>query len=157
MIAAVLHWKPRIFRLQLQFLSRCYVGTNCCNATLHLYMNLFVQNTICNDFVSNGILAPFVLNAPKSQRFLRFAIADAHRRPQKSLAISETFHCDFRVRWKVASDLRFWVAISEAETPFFLWDFRRFGSVNAEIGSDCDCAILVRWAFVGEGRESGCF
>ena len=50
-----------------------------------------------------------------------FAICDcdAHRGPQKSLAISETSHCDLRVRWKVASDLRFRVAISEAETPFF--------------------------------------
>ena len=28
--------------------------------------------------------------------------------------------------------------------PLFLWDFWRFGSVNAEIASDCDCAILVR-------------
>ena len=28
-------------------------------------------------------------------------------------------HCDLRVRWKVASDLRFQVAISEAETPSF--------------------------------------
>ena len=28
-------------------------------------------------------------------------------------------HCDLRVRWKVASDLRFRVAISEPETPSF--------------------------------------
>ena len=28
-------------------------------------------------------------------------------------------HCDLRVRWKVASDLRFQVAISKAETPSF--------------------------------------
>ena len=28
-------------------------------------------------------------------------------------------HCDLRVRWKVASDLRFRAAISEAETPSF--------------------------------------
>ena len=50
-----------------------------------------------------------------------FAICDcdAHRGPQKSLAISRTLHCDLRVRWKVASDLRFRVAISEAETPSF--------------------------------------
>ena len=46
-----------------------------------------------------------------------FAIrdGDAHRGPQKSLAISETLHCV----WKVASDLRFRVAIAEAETPSF--------------------------------------
>ena len=50
-----------------------------------------------------------------------FAICDcdAHRRPQKLLAISETLHCDLRVLWKVASDLRFRVAISEAETLSF--------------------------------------
>ena len=48
-----------------------------------------------------------------------------------------------RVRWKVASDLRFRVPISEAETPFFLQDFWRFGSVNAEIAGDC--AIVRFW------------
>ena len=50
-----------------------------------------------------------------------FAICDcdAHRGPQKSLAISETLHCDVRVRWKVASDLRSPVAISEPKTPSF--------------------------------------
>ena len=54
-------------------------------------------------------------------------------------------HCDLRVLWKVASDLRFRAAISEPKTPFFLRDFWRFGSVNSpEIASDCDCAILVR-------------
>ena len=44
---------------------------------------------------------------------------DAQRGPQKSLAISETLHCDLGVRWKVASNLRFRVAISELETPSF--------------------------------------
>ena len=28
-------------------------------------------------------------------------------------------HCDLRVRWKVASDLRFWAVISEPKTPSF--------------------------------------
>ena len=28
-------------------------------------------------------------------------------------------HCDLRVRWKVASDLRFWAAIPEPKTPSF--------------------------------------
>ena len=28
-------------------------------------------------------------------------------------------HCDLRLRWKVASDPRFWAAISEPETPSF--------------------------------------
>ena len=31
LIGAVLSWKPRIIRLQLQFFSRSCVGTNCCN------------------------------------------------------------------------------------------------------------------------------
>ena len=44
---------------------------------------------------------------------------DAHRGPQKSPALSATLHCDLRVRWKVASDLRFRVAISEPNTPSF--------------------------------------
>ena len=38
--------------------------------------------------------------------------------------------------------MRFRLAISEAESPFFLRNVWRFGSVNAEIASDCDCAIL---------------
>ena len=62
-------------------------------------------------------------------------------------------HCDLRVRWKVASDSRFRAAISEPQSPFFLRDFWRFGSVNAEIASDCDCAILVRNA----SPTQGCF
>ena len=53
----------------------------------------------------------------RSQRF--FCDCDAHRGPQKSLANFETLHCDLRVRWKVASDLGFRVAISEAKTPSF--------------------------------------
>ena len=45
----------------------------------------------------------------------------------KSLAISAIQSCDFR-----------------AQKLFFLQEFWRFGSVNAEIASDCDCAILLR-------------
>ena len=60
----------------------------------------------------------------KSQRTeiaATFAICDcdAHRGPRTSLAILEILHCVLSVRWKVASDLRFRVAISEAETPSF--------------------------------------
>ena len=47
------------------------------------------------------------------------SIANPRNRSFKSLAISKTLHCDSSVRWKVASDLRFRVAISEAETPSF--------------------------------------
>ena len=63
-----------------------------------------------------------VLSAPKSQRFLRFAIAMPIADP-RNRAIPETrqtmLHCDLRVRWKVASDLRFRAAISEPKTPSF--------------------------------------
>ena len=70
-----------------------------------------------------------------------------HHRPQKSQRFPRQekamLHCDLRVRWKVASDLRFRAAISEPKTPSFLRDFLRFGSVNAEIASDC--AIVRFW------------
>ena len=63
------------------------------------------------------------LSAPKSQRFLRFAIAmpiadprNVARFPKQEKAM---LHCDLRVRWKVASDLRFRAAISEPKTPSF--------------------------------------
>ena len=82
------------------------------------------------------------LSAPKSRDFV-ICDCDAHRGPQKSLAISDTLHCDLGVRWKVASDLKFRVEILRPK-PFFLRDFWRFGSINAEISRDCDCAILVR-------------
>ena len=52
-------------------------------------------------------------------------------------------HCDLRVRWKVASDLRFRAAISEPKTPSFCGISGDLAQSNAEIASDCDCAILV--------------
>ena len=54
MIDAVLPWKERIFRLQLQFFSSCYVGTNYCNVTSFLYRLWSFRNQICNKFISNG-------------------------------------------------------------------------------------------------------
>ena len=48
---------------------------------------------------------------------------DAHRGPQKSQRFPKQekamLHCDLRVRWKVASDLRFQAAISEPKPPYF--------------------------------------
>ena len=44
------------------------------------------------------------------------------RTPEIAQCLTEDkamLHCDFRVRWKVASDLRFGAAISEPETPSF--------------------------------------
>ena len=52
-----------------------------------------------------------------------FCDCDAHRGPQKSQRFPRQekamLHCDLRVRWKVASDLRFRAAISEPKTPSF--------------------------------------
>ena len=63
------------------------------------------------------------LSAPKSQRFFEICDCDAHRRPQKSQRFPRQekamLHSDLRVRWKVASDLRFRAAISEPKTPSF--------------------------------------
>ena len=54
MIGAVLPWKERIFQLQLQFFSPCYVGISYCNVTPFLHMTLSFQNIICNKFIPNG-------------------------------------------------------------------------------------------------------
>ena len=54
-IGAVLPWKERRFRLQLQFFSLCYVGINYCNVTPFPYRILSSQNIIRNNFVPNGI------------------------------------------------------------------------------------------------------
>ena len=49
---------------------------------------------------------------------------DARRRPQKMQRFPRQekaiLHCDLRVRWKVASDLRFQAALSEPKTLQFL-------------------------------------
>ena len=59
----------------------------------------------------------------RSGSVLRFAIAmpiahprNRSRSPRQEKAV---LHCDLRVRWKVASDLRFRAAISEPKTPSF--------------------------------------
>ena len=87
------------------------------------------------------------LSAPKSQRFLRFAIAMPIADP-RNRAISETRDSNAALRFKAAMESRQRSAISGcdfwAQNPFFLRDTWRFGSVNTEIASDCDCAILVR-------------
>ena len=71
-----------------------------------------------------------------------------HRGPKKSQRFPRQekamLHCDLRVRWKVASDLRFRAAISEPNTPSFCRISGDLACVNAEIAGDCDCAILVR-------------
>ena len=67
------------------------------------------------------------LGAPLAHRnrgvFFAICDCDAHRKPQKSQRFPRQdkamLHCDLRVRWKVASDLRFRAAISEPKTPSF--------------------------------------
>ena len=58
------------------------------------------------------------------------------------------FLYDFALQFKGAMESRKRFAILSCDfwgrNSFFLWDFWRFGSINAEIASDCDCAILVR-------------
>ena len=60
------------------------------------------------------------LSAPKSQRFLRLRCPsrtpEIARFPRQAKAM---LHCDLRLRWKVASDLRFRAAISKPKTRSF--------------------------------------
>ena len=66
--------------------------------------------------ILRSVIAMPIFGSQKSQRF-----------PRQEKAM---LHCDLRVRWKVASDLRFRAAISESETPSF-WRLRL-----------CDCGAL---------------
>ena len=89
-------------------------------------------------------LVESLLSAPKSQRLCDLRLRCPSQTPEKRFPRQEKamLHCDLRVRWKVASDLRFQAAISEPKTPAFC---RISGDLApAEIASDCDCAILAR-------------
>ena len=65
-------------------------------------------------------------------------------------------HCDLRVRWKVASDLRFRAAISELETLFFIGIF---GDLALSTRKSLAIAIVRCWRaklnLVGGGNISG--
>ena len=70
-----------------------------------------------------------LLHAPQIAAIFAISDCDAHRTPQKSQRFPRQekamLHCDLRVRWKVASDLRFPAAISEPKTSsFFIECFR---------------------------------
>ena len=79
--------------------------------------------------VFSGILVPSVatdpghLSATEIAAIFAICDCDAHRGPPEIARYprQETamLHCDLRVRWKVASDLRFRAAISEPQTPSF--------------------------------------
>ena len=82
-------------------------------------------------------LAFFQKNKERKDRVVLFLNCLAHRNPSdfrhlRLRCLSRTpeiarfprqekamLHCDLRVRWKVASDLRFRAAISEPKTPSF--------------------------------------
>ena len=77
-----------------------------------------------------------------------FAICDcdAHRGPQKSERFPKQekamLHCDLRVRWKVASNLRFRAAISEPKTPSFC---RMSGDLAPSTRKSLAIAIVRFW------------
>ena len=56
----------------------------------------------------------------------------AHQSINQSRQEKAVLHCNLRVRWKVASDLRFRAAISEPKTPSFC-------GISGDFS--CDCAI----------------
>ena len=95
--------------------------------------------------------------APKIAAIFAICDCDTHRGHQKLLAISETRQSNvasrLRVRWKVASDLRFRAAISEPEIRFFLQDFCRFGSVNTQIASIAQSEFHTRSKFATEAAK----
>ena len=55
MTGAVLPWKEQIFRLQLQFVSLCFVGINCCNITSFLYLRCHGARDSNQDPLANRI------------------------------------------------------------------------------------------------------
>ena len=72
-------------------------------------------------------------------------------RTPENRAISETqetamMHCDLRVRWKVASDLRFRAAISEPKTPSFC---RISGDLAPSTRKSLAIAIVRFWCAKG--------
>ena len=64
-----------------------------------------------------------ILSATNSPAIFAICDCDAHRGPQKSQRFPRqgeaVLPCDLRVRWKVASNLRFQAAVSEPKTPSF--------------------------------------
>ena len=80
-----------------------------------VWSEIFTRSIGIEFFQSQGPLG--------SQRFLRFLRL---RCPSRTPEIAQLprqekamLHCDLRLRWKLASDLRFQAAISEPETPSF--------------------------------------
>ena len=53
-----------MFRLQLQFFSRCCVGISCCNAAPFLYRICCFQTIVCNNFVPNGTFPGTAIHGP---------------------------------------------------------------------------------------------
>ena len=98
MIGAVVPSLTKIaIRLQLQFFSRCCVGIDSCNAT-PFFTRVIFEILICT------FSPPMVL--------ARGALA------QRSAIHGALLHCDFRLRWIIANDLRFGAVTSEPQTMF---------------------------------------
>ena len=102
-----------------------------------------------------GPLCLMLFCAPKSQRCLRFAIAmpiadpEIARFPRQEKAM---LHCGLRVRWTVASDLRFRAAISEPKTPSFC---RNSGDLLAPSTPKSLAIAIVRfWCAKAEQPQS---
>ena len=80
-------------------------------------------------------------------------IADPRNRKRFPRQEKAMLHCDLRVRWKVASDLRFWAANSEPKAPFFCGIS---GDLAPSTRKSLAIAILRFWCAKGP-RNSFCF
>ena len=85
-----------------------------------------------------------------------FCDCDAHRGPQKLLRFPRQekamLHCGLRVRWKVASDLRFQAEISEPEIPSF---WRISGNLAPSSRKSLAIAIVRFWCAKDHPEFSG--
>ena len=93
---------------------------------------------------------PLLLSTPKSQRFLRFLRL---RCPSRTPEIARfprqektMLHCELRVRWKVASDLRFRAADFQAQNPFL--SAGNFGDLAPSTRKSLAIAIVRFWCAV---------
>ena len=115
-----------------------------------------------------GELLIFNLGAPKSQRFCDLRLRCPSRTPEIARFLRQEkamLHCDLRVRWKVASDLRFRAAISESKTPSVCrisGDLAPSARKSLAIAIvQCWCAMFStqlgkfgRWAVIQERKSS---
>ena len=77
-------------------------------------------------------------------------IADPRNRAIFETQDKAMLHCDLRVRWKVASDLRVWAAISEPETSSFCGIS---GDLAQSMRKSLAIAIVRFWCATPESLE----